>query len=197
MISEAALWRELARFPGWDYATRPKGGVADPRYPVALPGVKLPLAPPTRTDCVCVVEAVVVGASGVRWSLAFHRLAVVAGPSAWATDAYVAAGLADPADSPGPWTISHGWDGVPLQSRGHTSIIVAREGDRLLCLDAAPPRKMRPYAVGWRGLGPLEADAAGEVLLPDPQWWTRPTCPRVADYRQQWPQLRFARLRVG
>lgn len=59
-VQETEIIRLLASFKGYIYASASKG--QEPRYPFALPGVSVKLAPPKQNDCCSFVEALVVKA---------------------------------------------------------------------------------------------------------------------------------------
>ena len=189
VITADALREQLGLYLGWGYSP------GDPRYPCALPGVRLPQSPPRQTNCCAFVEGLAVGAavrSGADpgWSLARHKRAMIYDPAdrAGPVEVLTAAGLADPVavDRPPPvWSICQGWRGP----RGHTFAIGDVEGDAVAIIEAN--RGYGLDGVGWRGHG-VATDVAPPMLWHrDPRAWT------WAGVLAVYPEIYACALRVG
>ena len=179
MIQRGALADQLAKYEGWTYSLN------DPRYPTALPGVRLPMAPPNQTNCSAFVEGLVVGAAKVPWSLDAHRRAMIYdlamrfGP----VEALVDASLADQGDPrgvPEAWSVCQGWRGP----RGHTFIIAAVHEEAVAILEAN--RGWGLNGVGYRGHG---------AVLPE-FWWREPRRWTWARVKDTYPELAVGALRL-
>lgn len=193
MILREALLEQLALYRGWVYGS--------PRYPSALPGVRLPLAPPNHVDCCSFVEGLVIGAA-VRagldpgWGLAEHNRAMVLTPRDrfGPVEVLIDAGLAWPLaldDVPPAWTVCQGWR---RDGGGHTFLIAETAGQRVLLLEAN--RGYMLNGPGWRAIAPLGEAREDQDGLP-PKWWQDPLAWTWAMVRDLYPELAVCALRVG
>lgn len=187
-IPIAAIREQLELYVGWTYS------LDDPRYPVPLPGLRLPPPPPRQTNCCAFVEGLIVGAArasipDLEWGRAAHRRAMVwhAGDRFGPVEALVDAGLAvrraECTDAPPPpWSVCQGWRG----NRGHTFIVAATDGDKVLILEANSARGLN--GVGWRAAGGLTSGRAPDGWQTVRDVWT---WRRVMD---AYPELAIAAL---
>lgn len=146
-------------------------------YPFALPGIKLPLAPPAQNNCCTLVEGVTVGAwaeakEEFTWTSAQHGQMMIYSPEDFFSpvtaliDANMAVAVQDPDAAPNPWTVVQGWRN---QWRGgHTFFIVAHHvpTDRVLTLESNSAYNMN--GPGFRCLGNLRDFPEGR---PPENWW--------------------------
>lgn len=158
------LWNLLPAFTGYTYGSG--------RYPWALNGVTLKLAPPKTTNCVCFSEALVVGAKqrldpSFLWSLAKHNQWMINGSDMFGPiTVAIETGLARPlVGVPEPYTLISSWN--LTYTSGHTYIIVDRDPatDRVLMLESNVIEGWS--GVGFRGLGKIGVSSA---WLPG-DWW--------------------------
>ncbi|RJS14254.1 hypothetical protein DRW03_35245 [Corallococcus sp. H22C18031201] len=178
-------------------------------YPWALPGVRVPLAPPRLTNCCTFVEALVVKSfseahgAAFSWDMRRHRQMMMSSPE----DAFspvtaaVESGMALQAPSadvpPQPWTLIQGWRSQ--WRSGHTFLVVDFDAatDKVLVLESNAAFGLD--GVGYRGLGNLrDID-----LQPPADWWTRSevwtwrrTCSTYPFRRQAWLKVN-ARTAAG
>jgi len=170
-VPESALTALLPAFARYTY------NLADPRYPRALPGVSLPLAPPEQTNCCCFAEAFVVGAwarhhgSAFQWSGARHVQMMIAAdfsdrysPVTAVVQAGMATAIPDGAP-PSAWSLVQGWRS---STGGHTFIVVAYHAptDRVLTIEANDAYALN--GVGCRNFGNVRDLPGGR---PPSRWW--------------------------
>ncbi|WP_404364374.1 hypothetical protein ACIHQR_29985 [Corallococcus coralloides] len=148
-------------------------------YPWALPGVRVPLAPPRLNNCCTFVEALLVKAfseasgAAFSWDARRHRQMMIASAEDYFSPvtAAVESGMALLAPSadvpPHPWTLIQGWRSQ--WGSGHTFLVLDHhaETDKVLVLESNAAYGLD--GVGYRGLGNLR-DVG---LQPSAQWWTR------------------------
>lgn len=146
------------------------------RYPFALDGVRVPLAPPAQNNCCTFVEGLAVGAwmKGVpnfKWSNQQHGQMMIYSaddyfsPITALVEANMAVANPDVDAPPPPWTAVQGWR---HQWRGgHTFFIVDHHeaSDRVLTLESNSAYQLN--GVGFRGIGNLR-DHKG---APPASWW--------------------------
>ena len=172
-IPESALVNRLGAFAPFTY------DLDDARYPYALPGVTLPLAPPNTNNCCTFVEALVVAAwadtqPGFTWNKQRHRQMMIIGnedmfsPVTAVVEAGMARAVANADTPPACWTLIQGWR---QQWRdGHTLLVIAHHPatDRVLTLESNSAFKLN--GVGFRAIGNLTAVGG----RPPPRWWDLP-----------------------
>lgn len=148
------------------------------RYPYALPGIRVPQAPPASNNCCTFVEALVVKAwtdthDSVEWDSERHGQMMIFSsddffsPVTAAVECGMAVSVPDDDDAPHSWTLVQGWR---RQWRGgHTFFIVDHheETDRVLTLESNSSYRLN--GVGFRSIGNLR-DVGGR---PPDDWWTR------------------------
>ncbi|WP_338869367.1 hypothetical protein [Myxococcus stipitatus] len=148
-------------------------------YPWALPGARVPVAPPRLNNCCTFVEALLVKAfseahgAAFTWDARRHRQMMIASTEDYFSPvtAAVESGMALLAPSadvpPHPWTLIQGWRN--RWGSGHTFLVVDfhPETDKVLVLESNAAFGLD--GVGYRGLGNLR-----DVGLQLPvEWWTR------------------------
>lgn len=171
VVPESALTDLLPSFHEFTY------DIDEARYPFELPGVRVPLAPPTLNNCCTFVEALLVGAwrnvhaDELAWSAERHRQMMITSsddffsPVTAAIESGMARAVEDSDRPPQPWTIVQGWR---QQWRGgHTFIIVDHDPatDRVLTLESNSAFGLD--GVGCRKLGNLRDFPNGEP----PEGW--------------------------
>lgn len=170
-IPEAALIGRLEPFHGFTY------DLDEARYPFALDGVSLPLAPPATNNCCTFVEGLVVKAwqdvhgADARWSAERHRQMMIMSADDFFSPVTAAVeaglGVATPESAaPAPWTLIQGWR---HQWRGgHTFLIAAHHAgsDRVLTLESNSAFGLD--GVGYRKIGNLR-----DHPKPPQGWWER------------------------
>jgi len=149
-------------------------------YPWALPGIRVPMAPPLRNNCCTFVEALTVKAfadahgGALAWDARRHRQMMIASSEDYFSPvtAAVESGMAIPAPSadvaPHPWTLIQGWRNQ--WRSGHTFLIVDHhpETDKVLVLESNCANGLN--GVGYRGIGNLREHG----VRPPASWWTLP-----------------------
>ncbi|RUO91515.1 hypothetical protein D7Y11_19790 [Corallococcus sp. AB018] len=172
-IQEERLFALLWAFVDYRY------DVSRAYYPWALPGVRVPLAPPRLNNCCTFVEALLVKAfseahrAAFSWDAHRHRQMMIAPTQDYFSPvtAAVESGMALVAPSadvpPHPWTLIQGWRSQ--WGSGHTFLVVDfhPETDKVLVLESNAA--FRLDGVGYRGLGNLR-DVGRQ---PPADWWTR------------------------
>lgn len=192
-VPEERLFTLLGAFLDYRY------DVSRAYYPWALPGVRVPLAPPRLNNCCTFVEALLVKAfseahdAAVSWDARRHRQMMITSTEDYFSPVTVAveSGMALVAPSedmpPHPWTLIQGWRSQ--WGSGHTFLVVDfhPETDKLLVLESNAAYGLD--GVGYRGLGNLR-DVG---LQPPAQWWTqnevwtwRRICSTYPFRRQAW-----------
>ena len=158
-IPEATLIEVLQAFVDFEYTRH------DARYPFALDGFGLPVAPPLENNCCTFVEALVFGAwqrahPGVfDLSRPIHRRMMVEAPDYYSpVNALIELGMATPVDldaPPPPWTVVQGWQSQ--WGKGHTFIVVDVDPEtrRVLTLESNKSSALRLDGVGCRAIGNL------------------------------------------
>ncbi|TQF09052.1 hypothetical protein FJV41_46660 [Myxococcus llanfairpwllgwyngyllgogerychwyrndrobwllllantysiliogogogochensis] len=148
-------------------------------YPWALPGVRVPLAPPRLNNCCTFVEALLVKAfseahgAALSWDARRHRQMMIGSTQDYFSPvtAAVESGMALAAPSadvpPHPWTLIQGWRSQ--WGSGHTFLVLDHHvvTDKVLVLESNAGFGLD--GVGYRGLGNLRDIG----LQPPAQWWTR------------------------
>ena len=167
-IPESALVETSARFSAFTY------DLDEARYPFALAGVTVPLAPPLTNNCCTFVEALLVGAwqgvhGGFVWSAERHRQMMILSRDDYFSPVTAAVesgmGVAAPEGAaPRPWTLVQGWR--EMWNKGHTFLVVAHHepSDRVLTLESNSSYGLD--GVGWREIGNLR-----DQLSPPEHWW--------------------------
>lgn len=171
-VSEEALIGLLGAFHEFTY------DLDEARYPYALPGVRVPQAPPASNNCCTFVEALVVKAwtdihDAVGWDTERHRQMMIYSsddffsPVTAAIDSGMAIAAPDADAAPHPWTLVQGWR--RQWSGGHTFLIVDHHEptDRVLTLESNSSYELN--GVGFRSIGNLR-DVGGR---PPDEWWNR------------------------
>ncbi|AGC43985.1 hypothetical protein MYSTI_02669 [Myxococcus stipitatus DSM 14675] len=163
------------------------GGVSEFRYdldqayyPWTLPGIRVPLGPPSFNNCCTFVEALTVRAfadvhgDSFAWDARRHRQMMIASsedlfsPVTAAVESGMAILAPSPDVSPHPWTLIQGWR-APWRS-GHTFLIVDHHPatDKVLVLESNCAHGLD--GVGFRGIGNLR----DKGLQPPAEWWKKP-----------------------
>jgi hypothetical protein len=194
-VPESRLTSLLSAFPDYTY------DLTNPRYPWAIQGVSVPLAPPKLTNCCCFAEALVCRAwadthgAAIAWNSKRHAQMMINGPDLFSpVTAVIEAEMATavPAGLPPPaWCIAQGWRSA---TSGHTFFVVARHApsDRVLTLEANKFYSIN--GVGYRNLGSLR-DFPG--ARPPARWWENPAAPRWSDILSAYSGgIRLAKLNV-
>ncbi|QSQ18859.1 hypothetical protein JY651_26235 [Pyxidicoccus parkwayensis] len=200
-VDEERLTKLLASFRDYRYE------LDEARYPWALPGVTLPLAPPAMNNCCTFVEALTVKAftdahgSAITWDARRHRQMMIASTEDYFSPvtAAVESGMAllapSPDAQPHPWTLVQGWRNQ--WRSGHTFLVVDHHTatDKVLMLESNTAYGLD--GVGYRGIGNLR----DKGLKPPAKWWELPdvwTWRRVCStylFRQQaWLKVRNRKL---
>ncbi|WP_426749927.1 hypothetical protein [Myxococcus sp. Y35] len=200
-IPEERLFALLGAFVDYRY------DVSRAYYPWALPGVRVPLAPPRLNNCCTFVEALLVKAfseahgAAFSWDMRRHRQMMIASTEDYFSPvtAAVESGMALLAPSedvpPHPWTLIEGWRSQ--WGSGHTFLVVDfhPETDKVLVLESNAA--FRLDGVGYRGLGNLR-DVG---LQPPADWWTRNEvwtwrriCSTYPFRKQGWLKVRERRM---
>ncbi len=148
------------------------------RYPYALPGVRVPQAPPTSNNCCTFVEALVVKAwtdahASISWDTDRHGQMMIYSkddyfsPVTAAVDSGMGVAVPDDDAAPHPWTLVQGWRSQ--WNKGHTFLIVDHHEptDRVLTLESNSSYQLN--GVGFRAIGNLR-DVGG---TPPDEWWER------------------------
>lgn len=170
-VSEEALVGLLDEFQDYTY------DLDEAHYPFALPGVRVPQAPPASNNCCTFVEALVVKAwtdahDSVKWNSNRHGQMMIYSsddyfsPVTSAVDSGIAVAVRDENTAPHPWTLVQGWR---RQWRGgHTFLIIDHHEatDRVLTLESNSSYKLN--GVGFRAIGNLRDLAGG---APPAKWW--------------------------
>ena len=172
------------------------------RYPWAIPGVSLPLAPPKLINCCTFVEALVVRAwanthgAAFLWNSRRHsQMMISTGDDLYSPVTAVIEsemGTAVPAGQPPTtWCVAQGWR---TSTSGHTFIILARHApsDRVLTLEANQAYSLN--GVGYRKLGNLRNFPG---CRPPARWWENPAAPLWRDIVAGYAKgLKVAKLNV-
>lgn len=148
------------------------------RYPYALPGVRVPQAPPTSNNCCTFVEALVVKAwtdahASISWDTDRHGQMMIFSkddyfsPVTAVVDSGMGVAVPDDDAAPHPWTLVQGWR--RQWEKGHTFLIVDHHEptDRVLTLESNSSYQLN--GVGFRAIGNLR-DVGG---TPPDEWWER------------------------
>lgn len=194
-VDEAALVELLPRFHAFTY------DLDEARYPYALPGVRVPEAPPASNNCCTFAEALLVRAwadahDGFDWGPERHGQMMIYSADDYYSPvtAAVESGMAEAADAdapPHPWTLIQGWR--HQWRSGHTFLVLDHHPgtDRVLTLESNSSYRLD--GVGFRMVGNLRD--LSDHRPPDAWWereelwtWTR----MVATYRFR----RMATLKV-
>lgn len=196
-IPESALVDLIPEFGSFKYV--PSGA----RYPFALRGKKLPLAPPAVNNCCTFVEAIVVGAwqrhfpSDFEWSARLHGQMMINSTEDYYSpiSALLDAGMAeaiDPEVPPSPWSVIQGWR--TQWTRGHTFIVVDvhPENRRVLTLESNSAYELN--GVGFRGIGNASLIESGAAPT---NWWESDDVWTWEKFRSTYPFRRACTLRVS
>lgn len=203
-VPESALIDRLRAFVGWGYHK------SDARYPTPVsPDVPALAAPPTRTNCVCFAEALIVGAwRDVNPSFGWgprdrNQFMVPMGQWYGNIDVTVQRGLGVALSSdtlPPPWTLVQGWQGTAASggttySKGHTFLVLDRDAasGKVLTLEANDFSAYQLSGVGFRHLGNL---ADFDDMHPGSDWMLAPRLWSWDAFRATYPHRRQAALRV-
>lgn len=195
-VPESALSALLPVFSDYTY------NFQSVRYPWAIPGVSLPLAPPKLINCCTFVEALVVRAwanthgAAFLWNSRRHsQMMISTGDDLFSPVTAVIEsemGTAVPAGQPPTaWCVAQGWR---TSTSGHTFIILARHApsDRVLTLEANQAYSLN--GVGYRKLGNLR-DFPG--CRPPARWWENSAAPLWRDIVATYANgLKLAKLNV-
>jgi hypothetical protein len=202
-ISEDRLTALLGTFRDYRY------DLDEPRYPWALPGIFVPMAPPHVNNCCTFTEALLVKAytdahgASFEWDARRHRQMMISSnedyfsPVTAAVESGMALHAPSPDASPHPWTLIQGWRNQ--WRSGHSFLVVDHHAatDKVLVLESNSANGLN--GVGYRGIGNLRDMKDG--LKPPAKWWTLPdvwTWRRICTtylFRQQaWLKVRDRKL---
>ncbi|MBN1206044.1 MAG: 1,4-beta-xylanase [Myxococcaceae bacterium] len=92
---------------------------------------------------------------------------------------------------PPPWTLIQGWRSRQPLTGGHTFILVAQHGGKVLTLESNNHYSLD--GVGFRGLGNAESFPD---FSPPAEWWLREEVWDWEKIRTTYPHHRLARLKV-
>ena len=194
-MPEALLIDLLPEFEAFNYI--PRGA----RYPYALDGISIKLAPPQVNNCCTFVEALVIKAwqnhnVDFRWDRQGHADIMIMGSDLFSpVNVLVNREIALPLDenaAPAAWSVIQGWSAD--NRRGHTFIIVAHhvESDRVLTLESNNGYGLD--GVGYRSLGGLNQHPAKQA--PE-RWWENANAPTWQQVRRAYPRRRLCALKVN